>query len=187
MTTPPLGVKEIAKLTMQFDYFHTYIGELEQPIIKYIKYPQIPAELSESLVYHFIRDGIILEDLSGGLQYGGEADLTLEVGPSEMIRIEVKATSRKGFQRFGQPDLDSDYLVWLHFGSYFFDSDDNSVEVLVSKDISQYFNDPPVRLEIDDFKPKCNISKIIILSDWLSDHLGHDPTSDAWPDWMTDV
>jgi len=105
----------------------------------YIKRPQIPSILTESLAVHLIRKGMLLGELHGfTVQLAHSGDLVAIQG-STCKRIEVKATGDKGFQRFSTKDLGCDYLIWFCFGSYLKQSEETPISVLVIKEPRRFF------------------------------------------------
>ena len=55
--------------------------------------------------------------------------------------IEVKTTMESGFTRLGEKDINSDYLVWINFGSFFTSlGKDKDIEIYISKNVKEDFD-----------------------------------------------
>lgn len=115
-TRVPLRRPEILDLDGALEEAFRLLRDLRRthPAAEYIKFPAIPAILSESITAH------LSPRLLGGTAravYGGRVcDLIVDDGTTK-LRVEVKATGEGGFQEIKSKDLEADYLVWMDFGT----------------------------------------------------------------------
>ncbi len=131
-------VKELAHLVRRV-YGLLDVLRLEHPLARAIKFPQLPPALTESLVVHLLRTGTILPELREAyLTLGRGADIIAKKG-EVVVRIEVKATAQKGFQRLSGKDVAADYLVWVHCGRYFAVEEDMPLTVFVIPRPGMYY------------------------------------------------
>src|SRR3990170_4440475 len=87
-----------------------------------------------------------------GISFGGrEADIVVETSSGEALKIEVKATGSSAFEYFGEKDIASDYLVWIHFGSFFMNAGERFIDIFIIRDPSQYFSGP-VKITLRKFR-----------------------------------
>lgn len=106
------------------------------PLANSINFPKLPSALTESLVVHLIRQGVILPEFAKNkLDLGGMADVVVEGG---RVRIEVKGTTMNSWVTLGKKDIRADYLVWIHFGDYFTALVPKRAEVYVFKSPGRY-------------------------------------------------
>lgn len=113
----PLTVQEILELEAALMEVFGTIRELRErsPAARYIKFPPLPAVLSESIAIA-ITPTLFGSDWRG--RYGGSAaDLIIEnMATRSVLRVEVKATGRHAFQELKDKDLRADVLIWFRFG-----------------------------------------------------------------------
>lgn len=136
-----LSPAEIRQLCAVMREVLTYLRGLRErePLARYIKLPQIPPELSESLAFYLLNTRRLIPALQAyGFQRGGGADITARRS-GLMRKIEVKATADKGWQRMRKRDVAADYLIWLHFGNLFLDHRMNSIKVFVIPSPGRYY------------------------------------------------
>jgi hypothetical protein len=112
-----------------------------EPVGKYLKYSQIPSILTESLAIHLLRKGEILhKELDGfSFNFGGKISDITAIRGSSNLRIEVKATGPKAFQYFSDKDIHANYIIWIHFGSFFMGNKNTPIEVYIIRDPNRYF------------------------------------------------
>jgi hypothetical protein len=121
-----------------------YLEDLrvEHPLAKKIQYPKLPPSLSESIVFHLIKEKRILSSNIVSVDFGGrESDLTAIAEPLRVLKIEVKSTGENAFEYFGEKDIKADFLVWVHFSS-FFHGNKQSFEIHVIEKPAKYFKEP---------------------------------------------
>ena len=135
------------------------------PLARHIQYPKIPSILSESIVFHLIKDKKILTDLTV-LEITSNhkiADIVLHT-QGGLKKVEVKSTGKNAFQYFGEKDIKADYLIWLHFNTLFVSEEIDFFEVFLIKNTSNYFS-IPVKINLKNvlkIVPNCNIGKFTI-------------------------
>ncbi len=111
-----LSPREINQFVLLLNDVFNYITNLKKsnPLAADIQYPKLPPKLTESLAIHLLRGGLITEVKGYDFRFGGnEADIIGSHGQTE-VRIEVKGTT-KGFEYFGEKDINADYLMWFDF------------------------------------------------------------------------
>jgi hypothetical protein len=87
-------------------------------VAKYIKHPQVPKKLSESLAIHLLNKDKILdkyEKITEARLGGNKSDIMASLPTGEDIHIEVKATGSAHFISIGANDRRADFLLWLVF------------------------------------------------------------------------
>ena len=99
----------------------------------FIKKPGIRSELSESIVYHFINEGLILEELRNPELNRNKADILAKDKQSNEIKIEVKGTGLWEFSQFTEKDVNADYLIWVNYGNYINDNNKETIDVYILK------------------------------------------------------
>lgn len=113
----PLTVLEILELEAALMEVFGTIRELKErsPAARYIKFPPLPAVLSESIAIA-ITPTLFGADWRG--RYGGSAaDMIIEnLATRSARRVEVKATGQHAFQELKDKDLRADVLIWFRFG-----------------------------------------------------------------------
>ena len=104
-----------------------------------INFPKLPSTLTESLVVHLVRLGVILPEFKGAKidLGGGRADILVDGGRAQ---IEVKGTTENKWVTLGKKDVTADFLVWIYFPDYFTSIVPHSVEVYVFKNPGEYLN-----------------------------------------------
>jgi hypothetical protein len=115
----PLTRKEIIELNQALVEAFTSHRAIKSriPAAHYIKFPQIPAILGESIV---IAAAGNLFGTGWKAAFGGSlSDVRLFDSSGRTRRVEVKSTGRHAFQELKAKDLSADTLVWIHFGKQF--------------------------------------------------------------------
>jgi len=115
-------------------------------VARWIHYPSVPAEFSESLIVHcaehFFGNGWMAK-------FGGKlCDIILE-RPGDQRTVEVKATGQTNFQELKAKDLAADFLVWVHFGSRYINGH-GRLSIYILKSPKKYF-EKSLRLKLRDF------------------------------------
>jgi hypothetical protein len=121
-----LTPQEIEKLETLVRGVFSYLAglKLSDGLARHIQNPKIPPVLSESTVIN-IRSKLFPGSL--GARLGGKkGDVLLRYADGER-RAEVKATGENGFEAFSGKDVSADYLVWIHFGTFFRDGEGSVV------------------------------------------------------------
>jgi hypothetical protein len=143
MTRTLLSLDEIKELCEIVSNVFSYIKNLkdEKELSKHIQYPKIPSILSESIIIHLIREGRLLNELTRSrINFGGRvADIITESNPIK--KIEVKATGKSAFEYFGEKDIVSDYIIWVHFAESFINNNFSNIEIFTIRNPRKYFNE----------------------------------------------
>ncbi len=114
------------------------------PLARYIKFPQIPAVLSESFV---IVTASRLFGTDWKASFGGSvSDVQLLSSTGRTRRVEVKASARHGFQELKAKDLLADALVWIHFGDRFYRGH-GTIQIVILDNPGKHIFEP-LRLDI---------------------------------------
>ncbi len=115
------------------------------PAARYIKFPQVPSILSESLV---IATAHKLFGPGWQATFGGSlSDVKLSDRAERTRRVEVKSTARHGFQELKKKDLLADTLVWVHFGKRFDEGGSGAIRIVILDNPGNHISEP-VRLDI---------------------------------------
>jgi hypothetical protein len=135
-------IRNLIKLLREvFKYFQTLRNSSE--LAKEIQFPKIPPKLSESLIWHLISEGKLLEVAHRQVKLGGKiADIIVTDKSENEFRIEVKATATKKFQYLGPKDINCDYLIWVSFGDYFLQDSARFIQIFVLKEPKKFFSSP---------------------------------------------
>jgi hypothetical protein len=143
-------IRALAEAVRAHFLFHVNFCE-KNPIGSYIQFPKIPKALSETIILDLIRDRVLLkEENISEAKFGGNTADILAKNASKELKIEVKGTGQKGFVQFGQKDITCDYLIWLHFNTFFLEKEDTPVEIHVLQNPSEHFKQVG-KPGIDDF------------------------------------
>jgi hypothetical protein len=114
------------------------------PTARYIKFPQIPAILSESFVI------VAASKLFGAewkAKFGGSlSDVQLLNATGQTLRVEVKSTASHEFQELKSKDLLADTLVWVRFGKRFHEGY-GTIQIVILDNPGKYILEP-MRLDI---------------------------------------
>lgn len=177
MSARPLTKKEILDLIGLVRDVFGYISRLKDKseLAEWIQYPKVPSILSESLVFHLVKDRILplpVED-ANNLKFRfrtKEGDILLE-DKGAKIHIEVKATGKRKFQYLGEKDIKSDYLVWVNFEDFFENPDANQIEIVIFEKIGRYVKSPRkiTLAKLEDETKQSNISIHIDLIKYLKE------------------
>lgn len=138
-----LNIPEIKELNIQVRKVFAYIQNLkkEELIAQYINNPKIPAILTESLAIHLIKAGKIIPELKdANLKFGGKIADVLAAHDKKVLKIEVKSTGKSAFQNFGEKDIAADYLIWIHFNTFFEGDKNIPIEIYTIENPAQYFD-----------------------------------------------
>jgi len=153
VTKKLLSPAEIQQLIQLLKGVFVHISDLkaENPLAKYIQYPKLPPSLTESLAIRLLRMGVIKGLGRYEFQFGGnEADIIGKDSQSR-LRIEVKGTT-KGFEYFGEKDINSDYLMWFDLADLLRKTDgDDHLRLYVIAQPSSHF-ERPVKIVISKLK-----------------------------------
>lgn len=145
MSAQLLTKREVKELIEIFDEYRTMVKNLRSKYSladDYIKNPRLPSHLGESLTAHLIKEGQLISELPSNLDvqmggHGGDLQVFVE---EKTILVEVKsASSKDGFTRLSEKDVNSDFLVYVFLGDYFRDEADY-IEVLVIEGPSNFYN-----------------------------------------------
>jgi hypothetical protein len=110
-------------------------------IAEKIQLPKIPSSLSESLIVDLGNRKKLQKVLpcSNFVLSEEQGDVVAELSGRE-VKIEVKATARSAFQLLSPKDINSDFLVWVHFDQYFENEEFHEIEIFVLKQPQKYFH-----------------------------------------------
>lgn len=100
----------------------------------YIPFPRLNPAIAESLVRTLINQNRVklgLEKVRFS-QSGGDL-VAYDTFANCDKTIEVKSTGKQAFQYLTDKDLNADYIIWVHFGDYFFDGEKDEVEIYIIK------------------------------------------------------
>jgi hypothetical protein len=136
-------IKELASLLSEV-FEHLTTLRSDNHLAKKIQFPKIPAVLSESIVIHLLRENRIVPNINAQeISFGGrEADIIARTSSGDILKIEVKATGSSAFEYFGEKDVTSDFLVWIHFGDFFVSTNQRLIDIFIIRNPSHYFNKP---------------------------------------------
>ena len=125
VTLSPEETRELFNLYSRVREFLATLRE-ESPVAGYLKMPQVPVVLSESLAAILIRTGSVKlpgirsKDILSVVRGGeGGADLTVTLVSGKQYGVEVKATADKEFIQLTKRDLLADYFLWILFRDVF--------------------------------------------------------------------
>jgi hypothetical protein len=138
-------IKELCELLRKvFSYITKLKGDkIEYPLADKIKYPQLPSILSESLMIHLLKRKIIASELSGfDFNFGGRIADILATKDGNIKRIEVKSTAKSAFEYFGEKDIISDYIIWVHFAEFFLNSRNAPITIFTIRNPARFFQKP---------------------------------------------
>ena len=115
------------------------------PAARYIKFPPVPAILSESLL---IATAQKLFGPDWKAAFGGSlSDVKLSDSAGRTRRVEVKATARHEFQELKGKDLAADILVWVRFGKRFDEGGSGTIRMVLLDHPGNHISEP-IRLDI---------------------------------------
>ena len=163
MPRRPLSLKQVRDLVCAMRVASASTTALHQhfPMGKYIKYPPIPQVLSESIALHALREGLIPDIASGVFELGSRKDDSDIVALSRgaRLKIEIKATGDKAFQRWSNGDIESDYVIWIHFGTYFQGPEEIPITFYVVPEVGNYYSKTG-HVSLDDFLRRTESSRV---------------------------
>jgi len=129
-----LSKAEIKKVISELKNLTAIVENIQKKSGPYsiFQFPKTPPTLTESIAYHLINDGKILQGKKfskilfneKATKHAGSrkmpTDLIGKIGNSGEFLIEVKGTRKPSqFTQFGQKDVDSDCIVWIDYGFSF--------------------------------------------------------------------
>lgn len=135
-----------------------------------VQLPRIPPLISESIVYWMLKsrpDLITLDFRKSGRDLIGTAT------DGSVIPIEVKATGRQAFQHFGEKDITSKWLFWVHFQRYFEEKEDPIMVYLFREVGNEFLASGRVTLSKVLAKIPQDRQEIVLESESISDLLSH--------------
>jgi hypothetical protein len=145
-------IRELLKLLRKAFRFNRNLAK-KNPLASYIKNPQIPSQLTESLALHILNRRIVAKELDGFRFDRGrtrnDPDIIGTKGAAERS-FEVKATAESAFQELKVKDMSADYIIWIHFGDFFSNASKNEIEIRILQEPSRYFRKPQ-RINLDRF------------------------------------
>ena len=141
MSRKLLSDVEIGELILVLRKFFAFHKELQvsSDVASYIQRPKIPPFLSEALVVDLGNRGLLLslECVDYSLSTtGGDVVAFCDSLP---VKIEVKATARSAFQLLSKKDIEADYLIWVHFDTFFEDVEKDDIEFFILREPSSVF------------------------------------------------
>lgn len=112
-----------------------YIQTLQQqrPIATKIQKSRTPSSFSENLAAFLLQENTIQlgRNLATIKLDRKKADIIAIDNDGQEIKIEVKATGINNFQYLSQKDVQSDYIIWLHFGDLFENKATTEIDVYI--------------------------------------------------------
>ena len=129
-----LSINEMKNVNLTMKEIFIYIKKINSGRIISIKNPQIPAPLSESLALHLLKRGLIPELEGFSFDFGGSDSDIKAVNGEKTLKIEVKATSEKEFQKFTKKDVKANYLIWINFDKFHKVEEDVPINAFIIKD-----------------------------------------------------
>jgi hypothetical protein len=142
MKTTFLSIEDIHLLCDELRKLFAYLYERRSvsDIAKRIKNPQVPGILSESIVAYLIKQGKLLPEFQNfQIKRGGKKCDLLLSDSDKVVTVESKATSEAGFQRLRKGDIAADFLIWIHFDTYFLTTEDMELEVFLIPQPGKYY------------------------------------------------
>jgi hypothetical protein len=145
-------IRELANLLSEV-FEHLTALRSENPLAEKIQFPKIPAILSESIIIHLLRENRIVPNINAQeISFGGrKADIIAKTSSEDTLKIEVKATGSSAFEYFGEKDVASDFLVWVHFGDFFVSTNQRFIDIFIVRNPSQYFS-RPIKITLRKFR-----------------------------------
>tara|TARA_B100001287_G_scaffold274858_1_gene281125 strand:- start:950 stop:1498 length:549 start_codon:yes stop_codon:yes gene_type:complete len=140
-----LGIRESSKAFIELN---NYLEKLKKnnKHAACIKHPRMPEKISESIVYHMIKDKrcnilgkkkfIDIHFQKKASKYKGgtqqPTDIILELNDGSECLIEVKATQKK-FTAISKKDSEADYIIWIDFNQSFRSGIDDTIDYSILK------------------------------------------------------
>ena len=152
---------EIIELMDLLSEVFSYVSNLrtEHPLAEHIQFPKIPPILSESLCM-LEKEKIFLGCSSA--DFGGrESDIIVRFQDGTKKTAEIKATGQSAFQALSKKDIAADFLVWVHFGRFFEDNDEE-IRAYVMENPKRIFT-RPVKINLEKFRSKDPAIREVIL------------------------
>ena len=152
---------EIIELMDLLSEVFSYVSNLrtENPLAEHIQFPKIPLILSESLCM-LEKEKIFLGCFSA--DFGGrESDIIVIFQDGTKKTAEIKATGQSAFQALSKKDIAADFLVWVHFGRFFEDNDEE-IRAYVMENPKRIFT-RPVKINLEKFRSKDPAIREVIL------------------------
>ena len=138
---------EIIELTDLLAQVFSLISDLhnENPLAKCIQFPKIPPILSESLC---VLEREKLFPGCSNADFGGRTcDIIVRFPDGTKKTAEVKATGQSAFQELSQKDIAADFLVWVHFGRFFEDQNEEIRAYVMENPIRGFMQGKPISLK----------------------------------------
>ena len=142
MSKKLLNTVEIGELIRTLRILFKYHQDLQSrtEVAKFIQRPKIPPFLSESLVVDLGNRGILESLECSNFDLSSSNGDVVAVSSNGKVKIEVKATAQSAFQLFSNKDIDSDFLVWVHFNRYFEDDTNHEIEIFTLREPKRFFS-----------------------------------------------
>jgi hypothetical protein len=157
MSKPPLSILEIKKVSILLRKVLRYIRKLKKnnPIAEVLENPKVPSRLSESLILNLLNQKLILRRELHGFAFnlGGGADISAKKD-RKTLRLEVKGTGPRRFQKFGKKDIEAHYLIWVDFYDFFLSSKNPPVTLYIVKNPKRFFPEPIDQIRLETFEQK---------------------------------
>ena len=136
MSPIKLSKQEIILLMEAYKKVYKYINELEesldyQSLPIFVKRPGIRSELSESTIYHFMNEGLILKNLKNIRMNRNKADILAEDAKANEKKIEIKGTGVWEFSQLSEKDINADYLIWVNYGNYIIEDTKTTIDIYI--------------------------------------------------------
>jgi len=85
--------------------------------------------------------------------FGGRTADILASKNGKEVKIEIKSSAESAFEYFGEKDLSSDYLMWVHFGTFFKSTANTKFSVFIIKSPKHYFK-KPVKINLSKMRER---------------------------------
>lgn len=145
-----LGWSDVVELIELLTDVFSYISSRrdQNPLAKWIQFSKIPPILSESLC---VLEAEKLFPGSSSAVFGGrECDVVVNFGDETRKTAEIKATGQSAFQALSNKDIAADFLVWVHFGRFFEDNNEE-IRAYVVDSPGRIFT-RPVKINLERFR-----------------------------------
>jgi len=107
----------------------------------FIQNPKLSTRMTESLAIHLLNNGLIPELSRWTIGFGrGDTDIVATKDEAR-LKIELKTSGPQGFQQLGRKDTHCDFLIWIAFDDYFFNSNKKTFDVYHLKNPQRYLSE----------------------------------------------
>jgi len=118
------------------------------PIARWIQFPKIPSILSESLC--ILERGKLFPGCSNAISGGRTCDVMVLFPNAARKTAEIKATGQSAFEELSEKDISADFLVWVYFGRFFEDQNEE-IKAYVMENPGRIFHNR-VKITLEKFR-----------------------------------